>query len=236
MKNIIHLLKHIARRHYRSLTGTPHRLTMKWKGVRFDRSAKIDSSVRFIIHPGGSIIIGANCHLQSNVDLRSQPGSILLEDNVSLHPDVYIAGYGNVILRSGVSFNHHVYIGCAQSITIGRNTIVAPGVVIVDNDHIYTDPDVPIKYQGLSCAPVVIGEGVWIAANAVITKGVTIGRGAIVAAGAVVLSDVPAYAIVGGIPARILKYRDLPAAETNPSNADAQYAVVGSASVESVSV
>ncbi len=231
MHNTIHSFKHIARKLYRQITRIPHKMTMKWQGVQFDPSAKIDRSARFLIHPGGSIIIGANCHIQNNVDLRSQPGSILLEDNVSLHPDVYIAGYGNVILRSGISFNHHVYIGCAESITIGRNTIVAPGVVIVDNDHVYSDPDKPIKHQGLICAPVVIGDGVWIAANAVITKGVTIGHGAIVAAGAVVLNDVPAYAIVGGIPARILKYRDLPATDSTPLEIEAQLAVVSSMSV-----
>jgi acetyltransferase-like isoleucine patch superfamily enzyme len=53
----------------------------------------------------------------------------------------------------------------------------------------------------------VIGNDVWIGANAVILRGVTIGDGAVVAAGAVVNKDVPAYAIVGGVPAKVIKYR-----------------------------
>ena len=99
--------------------------------------------------------------------------------------------------------------------------------MIVDSDHSYTDPNLPVSVQGFTAAPIVIGDASWIGANAVITKGVTIGRGAIVAAGAVVVRDVPEYAIGGGVPARLIKYRERPAAETNPSDTQVQYAVVG---------
>ena len=55
----------------------------------------------------------------------------------------------------------------------------------------------------------VIGDDVWVGTRAVILRGVTVGRGAIVAAGAVVTKDVPPYAIVGGVPAKVIRYRDL---------------------------
>ena len=55
--------------------------------------------------------------------------------------------------------------------------------------------------------PVIISEDVWVGTGAIILKGVNIGRGAIVAAGAIVNKNVPPYAIVGGIPAKIIKYR-----------------------------
>jgi len=61
--------------------------------------------------------------------------------------------------------------------------------------------------QGITTAPVIIGNDVWIGYGAIINKGVTIGAGSIVAGNAVVTKDVPAYAIVGGIPAKILRYR-----------------------------
>ena len=57
-------------------------------------------------------------------------------------------------------------------------------------------------------APIVINDDVWIGAGSIILAGVTIGKGAIIAAGAVVNKDVPEYSIVGGVPAKVLKYRD----------------------------
>ena len=63
------------------------------------------------------------------------------------------------------------------------------------------------KDDGYTKGPIIVEDDVWIATNALILSGVTIGRGAIVAAGAVVVKDVPPYAIVGGNPAKILKYR-----------------------------
>lgn len=54
---------------------------------------------------------------------------------------------------------------------------------------------------------IIIGNDVWVASNTIILPGVTIGNGAIIAAGAVVTKDVPAYAIVGGVPAKVIKYR-----------------------------
>jgi len=90
---------------------------------------------------------------------------------------------------------------------------MGPDVTIITQDHVAT-PDG--RYAGYERARVVLEEDAWIGARAVILKGVRVGRSAIVAAGAVVSKDVPPFAIVGGVPARVLKYRPGPASEKKP--------------------
>ena len=104
----------------------------------------------------------------------------------------------------------HVGIGAIitakAAVTIGNDTLIAEYVTIRDQDHDHTQPG-PIAADGFLTAPVVIGDGAWIAAKATVLRGVTIGEGAIVAAGAVVTRDVPAGAVVAGIPARVVRQR-----------------------------
>ena len=94
-------------------------------------------------------------------------------------------------------------------VIIGRNVLMAPEVVIYTQNHSYIDKNKLIIEQGyLPSRPVVIGDDVWICRRAMIMPGITIGDGAVIAAGAVVVKDVPAYAVVGGNPAKIIKYRE----------------------------
>lgn len=100
---------------------------------------------------------------------------------------------------------HNVSILCACDMTIGEGTIIAPGVVITDSDHNLSDPD---NLEGMGVMkPVVIGNKCWIGANAVILKGVTLGDNCVVGAGAVVTHSFPAYSVVVGNPAHLLRMR-----------------------------
>lgn len=94
-------------------------------------------------------------------------------------------------------------------VIIGKNVLMAPEVVIYTENHSYMDKNRLIIEQGYSQSrPVTIGDDVWICRRVMIMPGVTIGTGAVIAAGAVVVKDVPAYAVVGGNPAKIIKYRE----------------------------
>ena len=109
--------------------------------------------------------------------------------------DVVIGDY----TRIGI---HNTIIG---PVTIGSHVNLAQGITITALNHNFEDKNKRIDEQGVSTKPVVIGDDVWIGANAVILPGVTIGKHAVVAAGAVVTTDVPENTVVGGVPAKVIK-------------------------------
>lgn len=106
-----------------------------------------------------------------------------------------------------ITIGNHVFInaGCKfqdqGGIEIDDGALIGHGVVLATLNH---DLE-PEKRQQLHPAPIRIGKNVWIGANATVTAGVTIGEHAVVAAGAVVIRDVPANVVVGGVPAKVLK-------------------------------
>ena len=95
-------------------------------------------------------------------------------------------------------------------IEIGDGTVLSHGIEILSSNHNYDSPDLEyLPFDERSCQnKVIIGKYVWIGANVIILPGVRIGDGAVIGAGSVVTKDVPSCAVVGGNPARILKYRN----------------------------
>lgn len=113
----------------------------------------------------------------------------------------------------GVSVGHRSDIGLdcriMGSARIGDDVMMGPRCLLISTDHHFADATRPMNQQGLTQdRPIVIDDDVWLGAGVIVLRGVHIGTGAIVAAGAVVTKDVPAYAIVGGNPAKLIKYRD----------------------------
>jgi maltose O-acetyltransferase len=92
---------------------------------------------------------------------------------------------------------------------VGRDVMMGPYVIIIGENHQFARRDIPMRLQGYQhYPPVRIEDDVWIGARAMVMPGVTIGKGAIIAANAVVTKDVPPYAICGGNPARVIRFRD----------------------------
>ena len=85
--------------------------------------------------------------------------------------------------------------------------MMGPDVVILTHTHNIDRTDIPMGDQGSLVAKVTIGNDVWIGMRSIIMPGVKIGNGAVIGAGAIVTKDVPDYAIVGGVPAKVIKYR-----------------------------
>lgn len=117
---------------------------------------------------------------------------------------VKIVNYENISVGYRVSFGGNVQLLASDQITIGDDCLFAYGVIINTATHDYNrDP----MNNSFVVKPVKIGNNVWFGLNSIVLPGVTIGDGSVVAAGAVITKDVPSNAIVGGVPARIIKYR-----------------------------
>ncbi len=124
-----------------------------------------------------------------------------------VHPTFYLGGRADI--ASDFKAGPFSYVGrdccICPRVSIGAYTYMAHEVTILGGDHRYDVPGVPIGFSGRPEMPyTIVEDDVWIGHRAIILAGVTIGRGAIIAAGAVVTKNVPPYAIVGGVPARII--------------------------------
>ncbi|MGA1833746.1 acyltransferase [Rhizobium wenxiniae] len=112
---------------------------------------------------------------------------------------------GDIELGSNCSVNAYACI--SGKVRCGDGVRIASLVSIVGFNHGFDDPDTPINDQPHEIKGIVIGDDVWIGANAVVLDGVTIGNGAVIAAGAVVNKDVPPLAIMAGVPAKLIRRR-----------------------------
>lgn len=113
--------------------------------------------------------------------------------------------------RITIGRDFYANVGChlLGDITIGDYVMIGPKAILWSRDHGMAGGQ-PMKHQPHFNAPIRIGSDVWIGAGVVILKGVSIGNGAVIAAGAVVTKNVPQFAIVGGNPARVIKFRGVP--------------------------
>jgi acetyltransferase-like isoleucine patch superfamily enzyme len=158
-------------------------------GVQIGRGAIATHPETFEI--GDGVFIGEQAFIQGRFD-----GSCVIDDYAWLGPQCYLDARDLVI---------EAYVGWG------------PGARVLGSQHTGVPTDVPIVQTDLRIEPVRIGAWADVGVNAVVLPGVTIGKGAIVGAGAVVTSDVPAFAIVAGVPARFIRWRDNHA----PSSQDA---------------
>lgn len=131
--------------------------------------------------------------------------AIRLAARSSVAADCFL--HGPITLGQDSSLNVRVTLdGGRAGITIGPRCRIATGVTMFAFDHGIA-ADAPVLEQPVRSKGITLGEDVWVCANAGITDGVSVGDHAVVAMGAVVTRDVPAWAIVGGVPARVIGSR-----------------------------
>jgi acetyltransferase-like isoleucine patch superfamily enzyme len=161
-------------------------VTLRWRLLGLHAAPTAHVRERVSIDHARGVHLGAWSNIGRNSIIKCVPGSIYLGEQATISEGCWLSS--------------------TESIRVERDAMVGPGCHITDANHCFAGRG-SIKQQPRVSSPVVIGEGAWIGAGAKILAGVHVGTGAVVAAGAVVTKDVPDYAIVGGVPAKILGER-----------------------------
>ena len=117
---------------------------------------------------------------------------------------------GTVSIGAKTVLGQECTISSYQHVSIGRECVIADRVMLIDFDHGMSEVDRPVRLQGIYKRDVRVGNNVWIGYGACILRGVTVGDNAVIGTNAVVTRDVPANAVVGGVPARVLRMREEP--------------------------
>ncbi|MFG0247637.1 MAG: acyltransferase [Phycisphaeraceae bacterium JB051] len=166
--------------------------------VRADFPCKIDSTA--VLYNGGPITMGKYADIRAHAILMPAGGFIEIGEGTSV-------GIQNVLHGGG-------------GIRIGDHVLMGPQVRIISENHKFDDVEELICHQGLDKQTVTIASDVWMGCNVTILAGVTVGRGAVIAAGAVVTKPVPEFAVVAGVPAKVIKYRKQPQVQITTTDVD----------------
>jgi len=129
--------------------------------------------------------------------------------NLKTFPITTIEEPNKISIGSNVWIGKNISLYGCNGIKIGNNVVIAKDVSLISGNHKYSSKEIKINNQEMQLGkpPIIIGNDVWIGEKAIILKSVNIGEGCVVGAGAVVTKDVPAFSVVAGNPAVIIKQR-----------------------------
>jgi len=180
--------------------------------MRLEGTVAIENGVR--IAYASNVRLGEGVYLDHGVYLHALPNGITIGDNTFLmhHTMLHVFNFRR-LPQAGITIGKNCFLGEYNvirgqgGVTIGNDVYTGPMVKIVAVNHVFDNPDLPIREQGVTAQGIVIEDDVWLGAGVTVVDGVTIGRGSIIGAGAVVTADIPPYSIAVGIPAKPVKNR-----------------------------
>lgn len=164
--------------------------TRAGRRMRLDGMLFLGSGVKLQVGKRAQVSFGRWVWIGHDTKIRCHEGEVRIGDKTVLGQECTISAY--------------------QHVSIGEQCILADRVMLIDFDHNVAEVERPIRVQGIYKRNVRVGNNVWIGYGAQILRGVSVGDNAIVGASAVVTKDVPANAVVAGIPARVIRMRDAP--------------------------
>ena len=171
-------------------------LRLGWWKLRLGRRLKLD----------GFAFVGPGCKLQVGRGAVLELGRWCWVGHgckIRCHEGVVSIGSKSVM-------GQECTISAFQHVSIGRECVIADRTMFIDFDHGMVEVERPIRLQGIYKRDVRVGNNVWIGYGACILRGVTVGDNAVIGTNSVVTKDVPANAVVGGVPARLIRMRRKP--------------------------
>jgi acetyltransferase-like isoleucine patch superfamily enzyme len=166
-------------------------LKLRWRGrLQTDGLCFVCPGVTFEIGPNARVHLGRWSWIGHGCKVRVHEGE----------------------LRIGAKtvFGQECTVSAFQHISVGRECIIADRVMMIDFDHGMVEVERPIREQGIYKRDVNIGHNVWIGYGACLLRGVTVGNNAVIGTSSVVTADVPANAVVAGLPAKLIRMREAP--------------------------
>jgi acetyltransferase-like isoleucine patch superfamily enzyme len=166
-------------------------LKLRWRGrLKTDGMCFVCPRVKFEIGKGATVRLGRWSWLGHGTKIRAHEGEVSIGAKSVLGQECTISAY--------------------QHVSIGRECIIADRVMMIDFDHGMVEVERPIREQGIYKRNVDVGHNVWIGYGACLLRGVVVGNNSVIGTSAVVTCDVPENAVVGGIPARVIRMREAP--------------------------
>ena len=200
-------------------------LFARWRDVAADATHRLWRGLQWAGSVGPQDRVARRYqHFGDGTMLAFPPGDVFGEEHISLGDRTLLAAHVSLsvgmapgqplppgatspVLRVGsrCSIGRASHIVAHRSVAIGDDVITGPHCYITDQNHVYADPDVPIKQQWPAEDPVEIGSGSWLGAGAIVLPGTRLGRNTVVGAGSVVRGEFPDHAVLVGSPAKVVR-------------------------------
>jgi len=166
-------------------------LKLRWRGrLRTDGLCFVCPGVKFEIGRGATVTLGRWSWIGHHSKIRAHEGDVSIGAKSVLGQECTISAF--------------------QHVSIGRECIIADRVMMIDFDHGMVEVERPIRMQGIYKRDVDVGHNVWIGYGACLLRGARVGHNSVVGTNSVVTAEVPENAVVGGVPARLIRMREAP--------------------------
>jgi acetyltransferase-like isoleucine patch superfamily enzyme len=204
------LISIIGLKLYTPIKHLAKRVLCLYHGVK-NTGTNVFISPKAIIKQGHMIRLGENVFIERgsilSVDCKGK-SFIDIGENTYLYSNCIIkTSHGWIKIGNDCTVNEFAILHGDGGLEIGNDVRIAAQVRITAMNHIYEDPKISIRLQGIRANGIKIEDDVWLGIGSTVLDGVTIGKGSVIGAGAVVTKDIPPYSIAVGVPAKVIKKR-----------------------------